>query len=163
MIGRQLDSMNEMEEFLTSQCQDIDYTIVRPPRLVDEPLKGKRFKNLRFKNWYFWFIFVVINYLKTRKNQLTKALTFSQTFQQLTKFREQTWLDSCLMRQKKINMSKKESPSIYLNQLPKQTNQLLWQIDFYIVKPLLKYIILHEFYTNSLQVGVYGSYIFLHL
>lgn len=40
MIGRQLDSMNEMEDFLTKQCQDIDYTIVRPPRLLDEPLKG---------------------------------------------------------------------------------------------------------------------------
>lgn len=41
MIGRQLDSMNEMEDFLTKQCQDIDYTIVRPPRLLDAPLKGK--------------------------------------------------------------------------------------------------------------------------
>lgn len=40
MIGRQLDSMNEMEEYLVSQCSDLDYTIVRPPRLQDEPLKG---------------------------------------------------------------------------------------------------------------------------
>lgn len=49
MIGRQLDSMNEMEDYLTSKCQDIDYTIVRPPRLLDAPLKGLKI-NFDFKN-----------------------------------------------------------------------------------------------------------------
>jgi biliverdin reductase/flavin reductase len=48
MIGRQLDSMNEMEEYLVSQCSDLDYTIVRPPRLQDEPLKGL-LKNINVK------------------------------------------------------------------------------------------------------------------
>ena len=39
MIGRQLDDMNRMEEFLMNESKDIDYTLVRPPRLVDEPLQ----------------------------------------------------------------------------------------------------------------------------
>ena len=38
MIGRQLDNMYEMEEWLAKECQDIDYTVVRPPRLSDKPL-----------------------------------------------------------------------------------------------------------------------------
>jgi hypothetical protein len=37
MIGRQLDDMYNMEQFLTNESKDIDYTIVRPPRLTDEP------------------------------------------------------------------------------------------------------------------------------
>lgn len=41
MLGRHLDSMFIMEEFLEKECQDIDYTIVRPPRLVDLHLIGK--------------------------------------------------------------------------------------------------------------------------
>lgn len=40
MIGRHLDDMNEMEEFLFKEAGDIDFTIVRPPGLLDEPLKG---------------------------------------------------------------------------------------------------------------------------
>lgn len=40
MIGRQLDNMLEMEEFLTKDCQDLDFSIVRPPRLTDDPLSG---------------------------------------------------------------------------------------------------------------------------
>lgn len=42
MIGRQLDGLFEMEEFLINECQDIDFTIVRPPRLTDEPLSGSK-------------------------------------------------------------------------------------------------------------------------
>jgi hypothetical protein len=41
MIGRQLDSMQVMEEYLFNEVQDIDYTIVRPPRLMDTPLSGR--------------------------------------------------------------------------------------------------------------------------
>ena len=41
MIGRQLDSMYEMEEYLFNEAiQDINFTIVRPPRLMDYPLSG---------------------------------------------------------------------------------------------------------------------------
>lgn len=39
MIGRQLDNMHEMETYLFEKCQDIDFTIVRPPRLLDAPLE----------------------------------------------------------------------------------------------------------------------------
>lgn len=39
MIGRQLDDMFNMEEFLINQSKDVDYTVVRPPRLTDEPIK----------------------------------------------------------------------------------------------------------------------------
>lgn len=41
LIGRQLDSMLVMEEFLFKECDDIDYTIVRPPGLTDNPLANK--------------------------------------------------------------------------------------------------------------------------
>ena len=40
MIGRHLDSMYVMEEFLEKECQDLDYTIVRPPRLLDDRMIG---------------------------------------------------------------------------------------------------------------------------
>jgi len=40
MIGRHLDSMFIMEEYLEKECQDLDYTIVRPPRLLDDPIIG---------------------------------------------------------------------------------------------------------------------------
>ena len=39
MIGRQFDDMWNMEQFLTNETKDIDYTIVRPPRLTDEPIQ----------------------------------------------------------------------------------------------------------------------------
>ena len=32
-----------MEDFLEKECQDIDYTIVRPPRLIDGHIIGKSF------------------------------------------------------------------------------------------------------------------------
>merc|ERR1719468_332850 len=38
MIGRQLDNMYLMEEFLKNETSNIDYTIVRPPRLTDEQI-----------------------------------------------------------------------------------------------------------------------------
>ena len=41
MIGRHLDSMFIMEEFLENECKDLDYTIVRPPRLLDMHMIGK--------------------------------------------------------------------------------------------------------------------------
>lgn len=43
MLGRHLDSMSRMEDFLEKECQDIDYTIVRPPRLIDGHIIGKSF------------------------------------------------------------------------------------------------------------------------
>lgn len=44
MIGRHLDSMFIMEEFLEKECQDLDYTIVRPPRLMNESIIEKEVK-----------------------------------------------------------------------------------------------------------------------
>ena len=45
MIGRQLDNMQEMETFLfTEECSDIDFTLVRPPRLLDAPLEDLEVK-----------------------------------------------------------------------------------------------------------------------
>lgn len=38
MIGRQFDDMYEMEQYLQNESKDIDYTIVRPPRLTDQTL-----------------------------------------------------------------------------------------------------------------------------
>lgn len=40
MIGRQLDNMDEMESYILKEASDLDYTIVRPPRLLDAPLLG---------------------------------------------------------------------------------------------------------------------------
>ncbi len=40
MIGRQLDNMDEMENYILKEGSDLDYTIVRPPRLLDSPLLG---------------------------------------------------------------------------------------------------------------------------
>jgi hypothetical protein len=47
MIGRHLDSMFVMEEYLEKECQDLDYTIVRPPRLLDDRMIGE-FEMLSF-------------------------------------------------------------------------------------------------------------------
>ncbi|CAF0864568.1 unnamed protein product [Brachionus calyciflorus] len=44
MLGRHLDNMNEMEEYLFKECQDIDFTIVRPTRLTDTPLADAEVK-----------------------------------------------------------------------------------------------------------------------
>ena len=41
MIGRQLDDMFNMEEFLMKDSKDIDFTIVRPPRLTNETKKSE--------------------------------------------------------------------------------------------------------------------------
>ncbi len=40
MIGRQLDALYDMEEYLINECSDIDFTIVRPPQLTNGPLSG---------------------------------------------------------------------------------------------------------------------------
>lgn len=42
LLGRVLDSMFEMEQWMFSECNDIDYTIVRPPGLGDQPLQDKK-------------------------------------------------------------------------------------------------------------------------
>jgi hypothetical protein len=39
-LGRQLDALYEMEEFLFKESSDIDFTIVRPPRLLNDPLSS---------------------------------------------------------------------------------------------------------------------------
>jgi len=46
MIGRQLDSMNEMEEYLVKEAQDLEWILFRPPRLLDGPLQddAERFR-----------------------------------------------------------------------------------------------------------------------
>lgn len=44
MIGRHLDSMFIMEEYLEKECQDLDYTVIRPPRLIDENMIDKEVK-----------------------------------------------------------------------------------------------------------------------
>ena len=41
MIGRQLDDLDGMENYLFEKCQDIDFTSVRPPRLTNDDLNGK--------------------------------------------------------------------------------------------------------------------------
>ncbi|XP_022089899.1 uncharacterized protein LOC110978883 isoform X2 [Acanthaster planci] len=40
-IGRILDDMKQMERYLIDKCQDINYTIVRPPGLTNGPLSGR--------------------------------------------------------------------------------------------------------------------------
>ncbi|XP_038049261.1 oxidoreductase aflX-like [Patiria miniata] len=39
-IGRILDDMQRMERYLIDDCQDLNYTIVRPPGLTNGPLSG---------------------------------------------------------------------------------------------------------------------------
>jgi putative NADH-flavin reductase len=39
MIGRQLDDIEIMEQWVFKECSNIDYTFVRPPRLLDTPLR----------------------------------------------------------------------------------------------------------------------------
>jgi hypothetical protein len=58
MIGRHLDSMFVMEQFLEKECQDLDYTIVRPPRLLDDPMIGK------FEIQSIWIIIIIVFYLE---------------------------------------------------------------------------------------------------
>ena len=41
MLGRHLDSMSIMEQYLENECQDLEYTIVRPPRLLDMHIIGR--------------------------------------------------------------------------------------------------------------------------
>jgi hypothetical protein len=41
MIGSYLDSMFIMEQYLEKECHDIDYSIVRPPYLLDDRIIGK--------------------------------------------------------------------------------------------------------------------------
>jgi biliverdin reductase / flavin reductase len=48
LLGRHLDSMFIMEEYLEHECQDIDFTIVRPPQLVNTRLIGRSTSNRTF-------------------------------------------------------------------------------------------------------------------
>ena len=40
-LGSTLKSMSEMEDYLKESCTDIDYTVVRPPGLTNDPSSGK--------------------------------------------------------------------------------------------------------------------------
>lgn len=44
VLGKLLKSMAVMEKYLKTECTDIDYTVVRPPMLVDGPSSGKKIK-----------------------------------------------------------------------------------------------------------------------
>lgn len=41
IIGNLLHNMGEMEDYLNKECQDINYTVVRPPGLTDQPSTGQ--------------------------------------------------------------------------------------------------------------------------
>lgn len=43
-LGSTLKSMSEMEDYLKESCTDIDYTVVRPPGLTNDPSLGKELK-----------------------------------------------------------------------------------------------------------------------
>ena len=51
MLGRHLDSMSIMEQYLENECQDLEYTIVRPPRLLDMHIIGRA----RVEDWLISF------------------------------------------------------------------------------------------------------------
>ncbi|KAK3107820.1 hypothetical protein FSP39_022927 [Pinctada imbricata] len=40
-LGNTLKSMSVMEAYLDQECQDVDYTVVRPPGLANTPSSGK--------------------------------------------------------------------------------------------------------------------------
>lgn len=40
MFGRHLDLIYLMEQYLKNEYQDFDYTIVRPPHFLDDPIVG---------------------------------------------------------------------------------------------------------------------------
>ncbi|KAL3848033.1 hypothetical protein ACJMK2_018916 [Sinanodonta woodiana] len=41
-LGKLLQNMAQMEDYLTSQCSDLDFTVMRPPGLKNDPSSGKR-------------------------------------------------------------------------------------------------------------------------
>lgn len=43
-LGSTLRSMAEMEDYLKDSCTDIDFTVVRPPGLTNDPSSGKEIK-----------------------------------------------------------------------------------------------------------------------
>jgi biliverdin reductase / flavin reductase len=51
MIGRQLDDLNVMEQYLFDNCSDLDYTIVRPPGLTNDPLDSTRKEIVFVDKW----------------------------------------------------------------------------------------------------------------
>ena len=40
-LGSTLKSMADMEDYLKDSCSDIDFTVVRPPGLTNDPSSGK--------------------------------------------------------------------------------------------------------------------------
>ncbi|XP_069104947.1 flavin reductase (NADPH)-like [Argopecten irradians] len=44
ILSSVLQSMSVMEEYLQQQCTDLDYTVVKPPGLTDQPSSGKEVK-----------------------------------------------------------------------------------------------------------------------
>lgn len=42
IIGNLLHNMGEMEDYLNKECRDIDYTVVRPPGLTNQPSTGNK-------------------------------------------------------------------------------------------------------------------------
>lgn len=42
IIGNLLHNMGEMEDYLNKECQDINYTVVRPPGLTNQPSTGNK-------------------------------------------------------------------------------------------------------------------------
>ena len=40
-IGNVLKNMGEIEDYLSKDCQDINFTVVRPPGLTIQPSTGK--------------------------------------------------------------------------------------------------------------------------
>ena len=43
-----MDDMRTTEEYLEKECQDMQYTVVRPPGLGDGPVSGMFLQGLRF-------------------------------------------------------------------------------------------------------------------
>ena len=43
IIAKVLDSMREMELYMERECTDLDFTVVRPPGLTNNPLTGELF------------------------------------------------------------------------------------------------------------------------
>ena len=40
-LGESLHNMGEMEDYMSTECQDIEYTSIRPPRLTNDPSSGE--------------------------------------------------------------------------------------------------------------------------
>lgn len=43
--------MGKMEDYLNKECQDINYTVVRPPGLTNQPSKGNKTYHCKIFSW----------------------------------------------------------------------------------------------------------------